>query len=127
MNHHVPRDQAHLFLKVLSSKNHVAVDTETTGLYSYLGDRPFSLQVSDGVNHYFFDDICAFKDVIEAIDRPECTWYVHNAKFDLHMINTFMPDGWMPAAQIWDTLVMAKLQYNQHQSYSLDAAERELA
>ena len=86
----------------LSTPGNYALDTETTGLYPYLGDRPFSIIISgEGKGYYFnlqpYDDL-ADEFVLSPEDLKYLNekvfssrnhyWFLHNAKFDLHMLKT---------------------------------------
>lgn len=118
--------------KILQEK-FISLDTETTGLYPYQGDRLFALQIGTSNANYYFDfnsELGAINrtaqviSIMEAISKQALV-FIHNAKFDLHMIAQEMPEDWMPAFAIHDTLVAARLIFNQHQSYSLaSCAER---
>ena len=91
--------------------NHLAFDSETTGLYAYLGDRPFAFSIADeGTEEYI---IGGMKEV------PETDGYIfiHNAKFDMHMLsvkNIPIPP------RIFCTQAISRLLSNLQPSYSLD-------
>lgn len=65
----------------------LAVDTETTGLRPYHGDRAFSLIVADEDDAYYFDFNTngwqASPDQLNEFMSLPKVWYLANAKFDL--------------------------------------------
>jgi len=112
------------------------LDTETTGLRVYSGDRLFSLILSDHDGAYYFNfqqypdiDDCfvldreeTFKLLTPAFSNPETTWYVANAKFDMGMLAR---EGAYLSGTVRDTEVSGRLIFNKHFQYGLAAsAER---
>lgn len=114
----------------------LALDTETTGLRPYHGDRLFSLILSTASQAWYFNfnvDAPDFTDD-EKLDRESTfallaplfrqrlrTWYFFNAKFDLAMLwNEGVTDV---AGNVYDGHVMARLEQNDlfPDFYSLDA------
>jgi DNA polymerase-1 len=107
-----------------------AVDTETTGLRSYHGDRLFSLIIASGTTSWYFnfkeypgldeDFVLPRADTLWALrvffDNTENIIYMQNAKFDLAMLANEVVHV---SAKIYDTEVMGRLLYNRHVSYSL--------
>lgn len=103
-----------------------SLDTETTGLNSFKGDRPFSVILATVDKAYYFN----FKDygdgtpvVPESIMqdfapvwRAEITWFLQNAKFDLHMMHTL---GVELEGKIFDTAFLDRIHFNQHMRYNL--------
>lgn len=117
-----------------------ALDTETTGLRPYHGDRLFSLVIAvedaNGTIHPCYFNFQARPDIPpEAIltpehltrlcnlfSNPDITWYLHNAKFDMHMLGQ---EGIYLAGTVHCTKAMARLIYNDHIKYDLGScAER---
>jgi len=107
-------------------------DTETYGL-DY-GQRMFSMMICDGYHSLYFnfhnyDDpeipILDRYDTLMALDpefeNPLTTWFMHNAKFDLHRLYYHMT---LPEGNVHDTQVFARLEYNQHMRYDLDSCVR---
>lgn len=106
----------------------ISVDTETTGLRPHHGDRIFAMSFATE-NEAFYLDFTDFSytqifDLLRVIFQcPTNLIFMHNAKFDLAMIaKTFqieMANFFM--AKVHCTLTMARLERNDHMSYSLDA------
>ncbi len=99
----------------------VAFDFETTGLSSKL-DKAFLLGFSyfvdnEPVNHCVFLDGLVVDDLRTFFSNPDVYYCAHNAKFEM----SFLDDqfGIEVAGKIWDTEVLARVQYNNHMSYSL--------
>lgn len=121
-------------LEELSSEVYLGIDTETTGLHAYLGHRLFSIIITSQHNTYYFnfnanpdhlgqiapvenilpkswlDD---FKPLFGNLDK---TWFIHNAKFDMHMLYV---DGLELAGSVLCTEAMARLIYNRLPNYKL--------
>lgn len=92
----------------------IAVDTETTGLNPYLGDRPFAISTlgSKDLKQY----IVVGEDDIVPIDlalmSTKYTKVFHNAKFDIQMLKSI---GMEVKGEIHDTMIMAHV-YNPDES-----------
>lgn len=88
----------------------LAVDTETTGLYPFSGDRPFMITTYDSLGAgralYIGKDDLVPLDCYLMGEGNEAVF--HNAKFDLHMLETI---GMRVGCKIHDTMVMAHI-YN---------------
>lgn len=124
----VTTDNLESVLAKLRVATHLALDTETTGLRPYKGDRLFSLIISDKTDDYYFN----FQDYPEcsalhpavltrlqiALFRDESkTWYLHNAKFDMHMLDR---EKCELLGTIHCTEVHERLLFNKHRDYKLD-------
>lgn len=87
-----------------------AIDTETTGLYPFSGDRPFMITTYDSLGAgralYIGKDNLVPIDCYLMGESNEAVF--HNAKFDLHMLETY---GMKATCKIHDTMVMAHV-YN---------------
>jgi DNA polymerase-1 len=113
----------------------LALDTETTGLRPYHGDRLFSIIFSDGETAWYLN-FQAYEGVepeqvllpshLEALKplfaREDIVWDLHNAKYDLHIL-------WQEGIELKGVthcaLANARVEYNEHFDYSLAAcAER---
>lgn len=119
----------------LSEKKVFSLDTETYGLSPFKGDRLFSIIVSTGEDSFYFnfnpypnvDPECVLpyslcKELNVLTSDPETLWYMHNAKFDLHMTRN---EGIWFGGEVHCTESVARLIYNDYQGYSLsECAER---
>src|SRR6185437_1089313 len=120
--------------------SHIALDTETTGLRIHHGDKPFSLILavkSDLYFAYYFNfNTNPDPNAPDALpqeswqklqqklfSKPEITWYIHNAKFDLAVLKS---QGCSLAGQVHCTRAMARVENNEHISYSLDNVGKRL-
>ena len=106
------------------------LDTETTGLQAYSGDRLFSLILTDRSDSYYFnflhydglshdwilDRESTFRELGIIFENPLARWYIQNAKFDLAMLRN---EGVTLEGEIWDTEVAGRLLYNRYLKYSL--------
>jgi len=113
-----------------SSRRWVAVDTETTGLSVWRGDRPYAVSWcwDDGTTGFvrwkvnpftrkIVDTFGTYKVVKELLADPTTDKVFHNAKFDLQMLEEgcyFKVNG-----EINDTLLAMKCLKNDMPSYSL--------
>ena len=116
----------------LREKTAFSLDTETTGLRFDRGDRLFSIIISDGEEEFYFNfqdypdtpslSPQVLKELGEFISSTRSTVYMHNAKFDLWALHV---EGIAPPENVHCTQAIARLQYNGHLQYGLDAcAER---
>jgi DNA polymerase-1 len=109
----------------------LSVDTETTGLRPFHGDRLFSIIVGTGEESYYFNFL-AYAGVDPAhvllphhMDRlrdffnEKKVWSGHRFLFDLHMLAN---EGIHPAGEWHCTRVGARIEYNDHMpgTYTLD-------
>lgn len=130
-------------LERLRSVSKLALDTETTGLRPWHGDRLFSIIIASleggdppRVTPYYFNfqPYAAEPDVavllpthMRAIGTlfkdPAKTWYLHNAKYDLAIL--FQEGLPFPTGTIHCTRAIARVEYNEHLAYDLSScAER---
>lgn len=119
-------------LEELRAETYVSFDTETTGLRPHHGSRIFGFSFAFGNASYYFNlnygevvpstVLHMAADIIDAIfcDAKKRI-FMHNAKFDLSMLLAprDVPISGIRAS-IHCTLTMARLEYNDHMSYSLD-------
>ena len=118
----------------LESCKVLASDTETFGLKA--ADKLFSLMICTGDEVFYFnfldysengqelgnphvlDKQQTFNSLKKVFNDESKTWVFHNAPFDLYRL-------WLEGASIkgkvWDTACAARIVYNQHLKYSLDA------
>lgn len=82
-----------------------AIDTETTGLSPWRGDRVFCIGVwwPDGTKTFYRPDSAGVRELLA---DPTLDKVFQNAKFDLHMLKH---SGFEVNGQIWDTMIMAHL------------------
>lgn len=106
-----------------------ALDTETSGLYAYRGDRPFGFAIADSVSEVYFDDRRHDREVIflllkEILENANNTICIHNAKFDLHHITEWAKDYFAQEikinARIVCTAVLSRIANNTRLSCALD-------
>lgn len=111
------------------------LDTETTGLRPYHDSRMFSCQIATPLEAYYFN----FQDydgarkqsvlgeaelgVLRDFFLLPRTWFIHNAKFDLAILARA---GISLAGRIADTVVLSRVLFNDHISYSLEACAKRL-
>ena len=122
----------------LMLKNELALDTETTGLRKFHGDRLFSIIIHDGNQGYYFNfndqnendrlngETILSRDLLPKFERlfsqKHILWILANAKYDMHILAN---DGLSLAGDVWDVLVMARVERNDHIRYGLEyVAER---
>ena len=120
----------------LKKERVLSLDTETTGLFPYQGDRLFSIIIGTEHESFYFN----FQDydgvepeqrlshhviapaLSDLFSNPKTLVFLANAKFDMHMLSV---EGVEIKAKIWDVLTIAKTLDNTHLKYSLEAvAER---
>ncbi len=107
----------------------IAFDTETTGLYHQKGDRPFCISFTDenmeswfirwGYNHLTREVGIDKRDklwVQGLFNKKDTLFIAHNAKFDIHMLNSIGID--VPGPVI-DTVVLARIENNMRNTYKL--------
>jgi len=120
-----------LFEKALddiAKKNVFAIDTETTGLYPFHGDRAFSIAISIHERDYYFN-FNQYPNLPDSLVLPETVRgdfqrlfknnvyvFMQNAKFDMHMMDLDYSD-----ARIHCTAVGHRLLNNEVKSKSLAA------
>ena len=107
---------------------YIGFDTETYGLK--ITDDAFSLQFATSSATYYvnfnvyapvvhtFEPKAFFESFKGLFQDSTKTWFIHNAKFDLHKLFNF---GVYISGNVHCTEVAERLIYNQHLSYSLDA------
>lgn len=122
-------------VKILQETKEMSLDTETTGLRPFHGDRLFSIIIGTENESYYFN-FQAYADtpstyhltnrhlqrigneVLLQKNGSGRRFYLHNAKFDLHFLraNCLELEG-----EIHCTEAVARVEYNEHLKYSLDA------
>lgn len=126
-------DNLETILSILHGQDIIALDTETYGLGR--NDKPFSIQMacSEGAFYFNFNNYNDGTPTIDPIffaSRAESlfadttkTWVIHNATFD---INKLLLLDIVLAGNIVCTGQLARIQRNDHMSYSLDSCLKRL-
>lgn len=122
-------------IDILSLEPLLSLDTETTGLRMYHGDRLFSIIIATGREAYYFNFIPYPNLGVDAVlsrthfnmlslrlfDDPSKTWFIQNAaNFDLCILGV---DGLELAGEIHCTKAIGRVEYNDHygnKAYSLN-------
>lgn len=107
----------------------VSVDTETSGLRPYHGDRLFAISVAGEFGAAYFSfgleetalDRAVIPLIYEAVKGKQVAFA--NAKFDMHFL---CKEGWGTDFDPWDVLVVDKCIYNRHLSYSLNSVSERM-
>ena len=99
-------------LKQINSAPNISLDTETTGLKPYLGDKLFGISISTEEEDFYFDFKTLNKDIIPQIVTKEFSGriFYHNAKFDMKMIEN---EGLnLRDKRLYDVAGLARIEYN---------------
>lgn len=103
-------------VKTINSAPNIAIDTETTGLKAYNGDRLFSIIVSTDEHNYYFNynnngPTLDRADIPKIIDPDyKGRIFFHNAKFDIKMLeHEGLSLRWH---RIYDVAGLARIEYN---------------
>lgn len=114
-------------LGVLSNVDTISLDTETTGLRPYHGDRLFSIVIGFAGGSFYFDKriLSSFNLIVKFLNEHVFhKVYMHNAKFDIAMLHQ---EGIFLPSVVYDTKIMSRLIYNDKLTgYSLEACAREI-
>lgn len=131
----VTRPEFDKILETLVKCDKLAIDTEATSLRAYHSGRLFSIIIAseiDGeVKGFYFNfkpyaGLAAENVLLNShlvglsrlfSDRDK-TWFLHNAAFDLPML---AKEGLHISGTIHCTMSIARVEYNEHLSYSLDS------
>jgi len=117
-------------LKTLSGSHTLALDTETTGLRPYHGDKLFSLIIANQSTEFYFNfqDYVAEKikglprAVLQSLrslfENPAIRWRLSNAKYDMAIL---LQEGLELRGEIHDTQAIGRIVKNTLFNYSLDA------
>jgi len=127
-----------LLLKEGKKNGFLALDTETTGLKPYKGDRPFSLIIATDKESYYFNfqkydglnfdlylnPLAHCEWLMPLFNEPSITWDISKAQFDMHML-------WVEwkielAGPIWCTVAQGRVLNNDARSLSLDTLLKEI-
>lgn len=121
-------------LTKIARYDYLSLDTETTGLRPYHGDRLFSIIIGTPENQYYFnffpypDENALTKfnmDLLQVnlFDRKDKHWFVQNAKFDMAML---YQDKMELKGTVYCTATLGRIDYNEHFTYGLDARAKDI-
>jgi DNA polymerase-1 len=122
-------------LDVLDGQQILAIDLETTGLRPYHGDDFVGMAIASEFETYYFnfnhnevdaDAHVLKRDVIKMLHplfQKARLWLLANAKFDMHFL---YKHGFTLQGDIYDVLVMARVERNDHLKYSLDECAKRI-
>lgn len=109
----------------------LSLDTETTGVRPFHGSLPFSIIIGVSREEAYYFNLWRYLDIDQNLVIPldkikalnelfsmEKTWFMHNAKFDMHILKTI---GLEITGKIHCTQITALLLDNQRQHYSLES------
>lgn len=109
------------FYEAVSNKKALSLDSETLGLRPFHGDTMFAITISDGVFAWYFE--CGGgtlpAGLVEMFLDPSRLWHGQNIKFDCHHLEQSF--GVRIAGTLHCTAIGARIEHNDHLSYSLDA------
>lgn len=139
----VSRSSFDFVVEQLSREQRLSLDSETTGLRPYHGDRLFSLILGrqapagaskpeafyfnfwpsyTGLDPEFVLPKSYLKKLAPLWDDPAKLWFMHKFNFDMHFLGA---EGIELAGEVFCTLTQGRVEYNEHPSYSLaDSLER---
>jgi len=98
----------------------IAVDTETTGLYTWKGHRPFLVSTCDEKLHtavYDLRDDPMPEKLVRMLANPKVDCVFHNIRFDIRMLEAA---GFKIAGELHDTMAAYRLAYQLQYSIALD-------
>lgn len=109
-----------IFGKLREAEGWLILDTETTGLSVYRGDRVFLVTLMrGGVGPFSLDWNPVVSDLLNALVRHVPGIVGQNIKFDMHMLEAGGVN--LDGVKTWDTATMERVRTNDEMSYSLDA------
>jgi len=120
-------------LTYLSGHDWLSLDTETTGLRPYHGDRLFSVVIATSGEESFYFNFNEYEDIdplpdtckkglFEFLALPR-KWFLHNAKFDMHML---LQEGVRLSGFIHDSMIVGRLLENTRQGFSLKSLLKDI-
>lgn len=106
----------------------VGFDFETTGLSVYKGARAVIMGYTTpegGKHHIWLHDEPTTREWLKAFfSHTDIMYCAHNAKFELSFLRHQF--GIEVLGPVWDTEVMARVEYNNHITYNLDACGKRI-
>lgn len=112
----------------------LALDTETTGLRPYHGDRLFSTIIADGPKSGYYFNFRVYPDIdpdqvlspwhLKELQKhlfsiEDILWFLHHAKYDMAILAN---EECKLAGIVHCTKAQGLIEYNEYQSYSLAAS-----
>lgn len=131
----VTRSSFDAVLTELEQPGTYTLDTETTGLAPYKGDRLFSIVISQGERVWYFN-FNQYEGISDAewlgrehklalqeriFHSSRHRWNLHNAKYDMHILGV---DGLELYGEIFCTYAAGRLLHNDLRAYNLDALSK---
>ncbi len=127
----VKRSNFVFVMNTLKGERELSLDSETTGLRVYHGDKLFSVIISTETDAYYFNfneyenldedwllSVTHLETLnLELFQNPNIYWFLHNPKFDMGMLAQW---GIHLIGPIHDTETGARLEWNEHMVYGLD-------
>lgn len=116
-------------MDLLGEESCLSVDTETTGLRPFHGDRFFSVIIGTRTKGEFYfsldDRVHPFLiTYLRVLFRDEGkTWFMHNAKFDLAFLKK---EGIEVHGKVHCTRAIARVVRNDHHKYDLSSCSRRI-
>lgn len=123
-------------IEELQNPGEYSLDTETTGLAPWLGDKLFSIIISNGKKEFYFNfqnyedvpkewtlDRKQLKKLKPVFENKESLWFLHNAKFDMAML---YQEGLEIAGTIHCTEAIGRVEKNNRLSYKLEVLAKEI-
>ena len=131
------RDTFESVLETLMEEPRLSLDTETTGLRPFHGDRLFSVIIANATEEYYFNfwayedqpnEVILNREHLKSLGRlfkelPHRLWFLQNAKFDMHMLAV---DGLELVGNIHCTQAIGRVLDNDELSYSLDTQAKRI-
>lgn len=114
-------------------KGEVGFDFETDGLYPFNGSRAFLMGFTDAAGNKFSvyltghkvdDELSLLRSMALFFSNRHIRYCAHNAKFELGFLSVQF--GVTVLGEVWDTEVHARIEKNNHLSYSLQACAQRL-
>jgi DNA polymerase I-like protein with 3'-5' exonuclease and polymerase domains len=98
---YTPEEAAPILRYLMNRGGPVAIDTETTGL-QIMKDRVLYWSMATESRRFFFPvELLYYFDPL--FQRPDVTWYLANAKYDMHLLANM---GVTLVGDVWDIVVM---------------------